>query len=442
MRLHLAIFFLLLAAAAAPAPAAVTLHVSAAQHYEAPGPDANAPADRTVEMDVTLGDTYIQIDSDHGRMIYDFQSRRRYAVDPAAKIYVEYSLYDLVGFRVMEMKNRETLQQALAAAKVSDRPMVTADLENQLSIFKDGPSQVEEKTAGGMHEFSIGGARLASWSEGGTKVSAADAARFAQFLRYAEAGHPQLLERLAQGGMIPERLALYLNGLGPVGTVTLRFSAVLPAQSPAYDLKPYRREAASGGIDGLLDRIAAMTPEQLAAFRAQHPCETSDSGDDFSAARVVETMLGRLECALSTGTPLSLTPEQKEAVGASAPLGLLFASLNPSKQDEYANSIKTLQALREQAPRKAYVLKVFEANNRARMGQVKEAQQLFVEALEANPALAGAYKDLGDVLLMQYDSPRAWRCWDAGRRLAPSLSNFEPVNKFERDLAAQHPRYF
>jgi hypothetical protein len=53
-----------------------------------------------------------------------------------------------------------------------------------------------------------------------------------------------------------------------------------------------------------------------------------------------------------------------------------------------------------------------EANHRARLKQPKEAERLFMEALQANPVLAGAYKDLGDLLLMQYDSPRAWRCWD------------------------------
>lgn len=56
--------------------------------------------------------------------------------------------------------------------------------------------------------------------------------------------------------------------------------------------------------------------------------------------------------------------------------------------------------------------------------------------------LAGAYKDLGDLLRMQYDSPRAWRCWDTGRRLALGFVNFEAVNKFEASMVAQHPEYF
>ncbi|HEX5343622.1 MAG TPA: hypothetical protein VFX55_14110 [Duganella sp.] len=56
--------------------------------------------------------------------------------------------------------------------------------------------------------------------------------------------------------------------------------------------------------------------------------------------------------------------------------------------------------------------------------------------------MAGAYKDLGDLLLMQYDSPRAWRCWDTGRRLALGFVNFEAVNKFEASMVAQHPEYF
>jgi hypothetical protein len=36
----------------------------------------------------------------------------------------------------------------------------------------------------------------------------------------------------------------------------------------------------------------------------------------------------------------------------------------------------------------------------------------------------------------------AWLCWDTGRKLAPQFGNFEPVNRFEQQLARDHPEYF
>lgn len=397
--------------------AAITLHVS-----------SSIRAAGTTQMDVTLADSYMAVDTAKGRLVYDFASRRRYAINTASGEFVEYSLFDTVGFRVMEMHNRDVLRGVVPAGKALQ--------ENELSVLSGAPEQVEEKTEGAERVFSIGGEKLATWSISGAKVPAADAAQFARFMRYAQGGHPQLLERLAKGGVIPDRITLFIGG---GRDVSLAITQVHSAQPPAYDLKPYRREISKDGIDALLDRIASASPQQLDALRAQYPC---DSAEDFSAAQALDTLLGKMECMLSTGAPVSLTPEQKEAAGASPALSLLFAAVSPRKQEEMADSLKTLVALRQQAPRKAYLLKVFEANNRARLNQIKEAQTLFVEALQANPMLAGAYKDLGDVLLMQYDSVHAWRSWDAGRRVSPALPNFEAVNKFEADLLAQHPEYF
>ena len=62
--------------------------------------------------------------------------------------------------------------------------------------------------------------------------------------------------------------------------------------------------------------------------------------------------------------------------------------------------------------------------------------------LAVNPAIAGVYKDLGDVLLNGFDAPHAWRAWDFGRMIAPNFANFEAVNQLERSLAATHPEYF
>lgn len=423
------IFSALMALAMAPqVHAAVTLHVS-----------STIAKAGTTQMDVTLADSYMAVDTAQGRLVYDFPARRRYAINTAAGEFVEYSLFDTLGFRVMKMRNRDVLRSALAASQTADMAVMSKHLhENELSLLSGAPErvEVEEKTEGDLRVFYIGSEKLAAWSVGGARVPAADAARFARFMRYLQGGHPQLLEILAKGGKIPERMTLFVSG---GRELSLTITQVRSAQPPGYDLKPYRREIGKDGIDAAFDRIAAASPQQLEALRAQHPC---DASDDFSAPQALDTMLGKMECLLSTGAPLSLTEQQKQAVGAAPSLMLLFAAINPAKPEEVDNAVKTLVGLRQQAPRKAYVLKVFEANSRLRLKQPKEAASLFAEALQANPLLAGAYKDLGDLMLMQYDSVHAWRSWDAGRRVSPTLPNFEPVNKFEADLLAQHPEYF
>jgi tetratricopeptide (TPR) repeat protein len=153
--------------------------------------------------------------------------------------------------------------------------------------------------------------------------------------------------------------------------------------------------------------------------------------------------LGRTECVLATGAPmLPFTPAQLEKMREEPTVALMLAAVSPKNKEEYQGAVKTLVALRAQAPRKAYVLKLLEANNRLRLGQRNESLQLFGEVLEANPVLGGAYKDLGDLLLLTGDSPRAWRSWDIGRGIAPKVPNFTAVNEFEALLLKRHPEFF
>jgi len=58
--------------------------------------------------------------------------------------------------------------------------------------------------------------------------------------------------------------------------------------------------------------------------------------------------------------------------------------------------------------------------------------------LQGNFLLAGTYKDLGDLLLLQWDIPQAWRAWDIGRRIAPQFANFKAINNFENSLLSQY----
>jgi hypothetical protein len=162
--------------------------------------------------------------------------------------------------------------------------------ENELSLLKGAPGAIDEKAEEGTRSYSIGGVQLATWSDAGARGAADDAAQFARFMRYAQGGHPQLLDKLAKGGVIPQHLSFALSG---DRTLQLDISAVRTIEPQAYDLQTFKREMSGSGLDAMFDRIAAMTPAQLTAYRAQYPC---DSGSDFSEPHALDTMLGKLEC--------------------------------------------------------------------------------------------------------------------------------------------------
>jgi hypothetical protein len=193
-------------------------------------------------------------------------------------------------------------------------------------------------------------------------------------------------------------------------------------------------------VDVALDRATTLTPDALGAFSSsvQHGVTQA-----FRDGHALDAMLGWTELTLMTGRPGdAFTPEQLSLLQGDPSVQLVTTSLRANTRDDLREAADTLLQLRSKTSNKAYVLMLFEANDRARIGDTKSARQLFLDALQENPFLAGAYKDLGDLLLMGYDMPRAWRCWDAGRRIAPQFSNFAAVNRFEKTLVAEQPQYF
>ncbi|MES2163109.1 MAG: hypothetical protein V4476_18285 [Pseudomonadota bacterium] len=422
--------------------AAVTLQITSSVHYEPLKSVTKSPADSKSTLYVTLADDYITAKSDSATTIYDFKNRRRVVLDGASKTYVDYSLFDTAGFRVFEMRNRIGMNAMLAKINSELKPARKVDLEQELSLAEDSATVIDAVTSDDALKFSSEGRPLAQWSKHGAKVGARDAAHFAQLLRYTQSVHPQVLARLAEGGVIPDSLSFTVNTAMGVSTVSVSVEQVRTATPPAYTLQGYTPRQATpeqGAIEALMDRMAAQTPEQLAALRAAHPCDTEAN---YRADQLLDTMLGRLECTLSTGAAmLPFTPAQLEQIRASTPVSLAFSATSVSKQEDFAPAAATLSGLRSQAPRKAYVLKLMEANNRARLGQYKECDQLFAEVLEANPVLGGAWKDMGDLMIMRFDTPSAWRSWDIGRRIAPTLPNFAFVNQLEGEIAKRQPEY-
>lgn len=109
-------------AASAGAHAGMTLQIHIATQHEAGPGGSNTPADSTRDERVVLGPRYIEVQSGKRTSIYDFASRRHYEIDVPNARYVDYSLFSTVGFRVMEVQNRQGLARMMAAAKMENAP--------------------------------------------------------------------------------------------------------------------------------------------------------------------------------------------------------------------------------------------------------------------------------------------------------------------------------
>jgi hypothetical protein len=435
-------------------------------------PGGEAGPGRTYVMQVQLRREWLGFrEPGENPVVLDFARGRRLELDEDARTYTEVPLYALVGFRHMELPNREHVRSVIAAGGGDTAEFEPVIAEHQLAVLdKRRGRTIASPKAAGLGErvrslfskpersdiaidwgkartsyLTATGRLLLAHSTEGTGASSGLVRRFVQFLRYRFFGHPLILERLASAGRIPRELHYESRGMSghPGSIVTLRLEAAEAVPDAALVLDGYCRVLPSTQgqpLDSILERVTlgeVRNTKEVVARRMAESEESQQAGRDF------ESTLTLFELGLETDVQLPSLGGvlQNDSGPAGRQLhGLL--SQWPRTRDEARAGVATLLELREPAGRKAHVLMTFEASLRRPLGEVKEAQELLLKAIECNPFLAGAYKDLGDIYLSGYKSAEAWRCWEAARRIAPGHPLLKDVTALEEELLTSHPEYF
>jgi len=437
-----AVFLALAAATAMPACAALHMSVTADTRNQ-PNPDAKAPPGGTQQSEAVLADSYISSRTGNKTVVFDFAQRRHYVLDETARTYDEYSLFDVVGFRELELRNRDGMRIKLAAVKLDQKLASHLEDEHELAIQGAAPTPLTTRIDGDDEVFMSGGVELLRHSKAGTPVSAVDAARFVQYLRYLFPGHPAVLAALQQEQLVPARIVTSYHPSWGSSTVELKIVALRQdegASAPAlagYAPRPPAANAAT--LDELLDRAWASR-STLAASMKRPPPEALAA--QLNGQRPLEAWLTISELQLSDGRMPALSEEQKLAFRTDPNIQAMARAVSAKDANGLRQAVGTLGMLRLQAQSRRYVLSLFEANDRVMLGEPDKARSLYADVLQANPAIAGAYKDIGDFYFRSFDTPRAWRSWDIARTLAPLFPTVGAVTQFERTLTTRFPEYF
>ncbi|SFY13120.1 hypothetical protein SAMN03097694_4683 [Janthinobacterium lividum] len=429
---------------ASAAQASVAFHVTVTtERGNKPGVKTSLPARTTQESDVVLGEHYLSVRDGKALSVLDFATRRRHVIDMAASTYDTYSLFDVAGFRVFELRHRQGIVGILKAGGLEQNATLPVYEEQALSVL-------DNKRRGALQPQLLDGAVLWSLDEqpllrlgiAGSPVSGDDATAFAQYLRYSWGGHPLVLKLLADGKRIPADFTLHYEEVG--GKVARHFRvSTLTAGAPAtYSLAAYRPRplaADAPPLERVLAQAALLPPLSPQA----HPALRAEAEKLFAAEKPFEAFLTMLEDHFSTGALVEkLSLQQQRAMQECQPIHDLTRGLQAKDKEGIADALATVQELRKQTGLEQPVLALFEGNLRAKLGQWPEATALYLQVLQAKPQMAAVYQDLGDALLAQFDAPNAWRSWNAGRAMAPSLRQFRKVNDLERSLLNDYPAFF
>jgi hypothetical protein len=192
-------------------------------------------------------------------------------------------------------------------------------------------------------------------------------------------------------------------------------------------------------LDELLDRAWASRSALAAGMKRP---QADALAAQLREQRPLEAYLAISELQLSDGRMPAITDEQKRAFQTDPAIQALARAVSARDENSMRQAAASLEMLRLQAQSRRYLLSLFEANDRTKLGEVVKARSLYADVLQANPTLAGAYKDIGDFYFRSFDTPRAWRSWEIARALAPLFPTVGAVSDFERALVTRFPEYF
>lgn len=426
------------------AQASIAFHVTVTtERVNKPGVKTSLPARDTQDSDVVLGEHFISVRDGTSLSVLDFATRRRHVINTAASTYDTYSLFDVAGFRRFEIEHRKGMAGALQAGGLQAHVTPLVYEEQSLSVpAARRRNALLPQVLDGAVLWSLDEQPLLRLGIAGSPVSSGDAVAFAQYLRYTWGGHPLVLKMLAGGKRIPAAFTLHYQEVGGAVTRHFRISAMTAGAPATYTLSAYLpRPLAADTL--VLERVLAQAALLAPPGPQAHPALQAEAERLFAEEKPFDAFLSMLEDHFSTGALVDkLTPQQQLAMQACQPIHDLTRALLAKDKEGIQAALATVQASRKQTGLEQPVLALFEGNLRAKLGQWPEATALYLQVLQAKPHMAAVYQDLGDALLAQFDAPNAWRSWDAGRAMAPSLRQFRKVNDLERSLLHDYPAFF
>jgi hypothetical protein len=406
------------------------------------------PAAQTTTTSVVLGlgETYISVRRGAQKTVYALASRRLYRVDVVRSQYVEESLYAPVGFRLAELRNRMMLGSAMAKAKIdkAKNPFDRFQVESVLGVewggpgAADGAPEIKMEEAGGTLTFVRDGQWAVKFTPSKTDLPEAVAGRLTQCLAYECYVHPQIRRAILKTGKVPEKLEY--RAWNPPHAYSVTWVLKKMSEAEAADL-PLGKELKPAPLEvGPLTDILAEIKNRKAPARTEAQAFVKAA---VAEKKYLDAMLAAVECNLQYGDDASLLKEVQPFAKTDPPLKAYIDALFTSNDPETAaQAMAALDGIKRAGLTKGYVIDIARAVTLTTLGRPKEAVESYLAALKRNPFIAGAYKDLGDLAAASFDMPLAWKYWDTGRAISPTLPMLQVVNQREAWLLKNVPDFF
>jgi len=427
----------------------ITLSLDVRKARETGGEEGATPSEEIRESreSLTLAPKKFAVQRDQETMIYDFVSERIFILTPAKRTVLDTSLYWVPTYKLAERANRRVLNGFYEELGLDNEGDSDFELEALFSSDPNTPvgAQIQIAKHGETTQFVYNKEEVASYGLANQQVPADLAGSFRKYFLYCLSVHPKILETLLDTKHFFDTLT-YVGGDGMPVQQTTTIKADKIANSTAAALSVPHSFKTIYSSNNRLNAVIEAAHSGTAPTIQQYERQLENAGKRGDALGVFLIYMEAVN-QIGTNAATTLGPLVPKATGNATDRSYIqdlatAISKPPASEEEARSSIGIIEAARKKAGPRGAILDVFTANYYGMLGDLRKAEGLILTALEKNPFLTGAYKDLGDKYYQQYDMVNAWAAWDQMLRIGSDHELAKPIEDLKVSLREEHPAYF
>ena len=275
------------------------------------------------------------------------------------------------------------------------------------------------------------------------------------FLAYDCHIHPGIRRQIAASGQIPRQLIVHWHEFNTQGTATYRLMSAEQVKTDSSALPANARPAQHPG-DPFYRVLFLVGDEGHSTHRITREDAVDFANRAVGTKHYLDALLALIEYGLQSGEqPAAELGKHMAEFRSDAQCRLYLTAVHqpiPSKEGA-RKCLASCESIDRGSLQKGYMIDLQRADLLAQLSrggvktdaQIKEfktAEQLFIKVLGANPFLAGAYHDLGQLYFDGFAHEKAWMCFDTARRLYPDHPLMKDITALERRYERDFPDLF
>lgn len=395
---------------------------------------------------VVLGEQRLVVREPEREFVYDFGRRRVRIVDATSMTYADWSLFGLVAFNDLELKNR--LRGGAGGTPRGSVRELEALFSMPAGVQPNRNESLADSSRGNSVDVLINGHPFTHAVLSETTLPASQVPTFERFLLYHFHLHPAARRAIMRTGRVPRTL-FWRTLDGNEETLVswrLRNATTTPeVNDPTLGLP--RKDITDDEFASLSKRLVQGRRMSADSSRARRTRQSQEyEAAAVKAGRFLDAALARLARDMEACKSVSLSTWPAELRERIARDTSFRACLDAADTMDAGHGRAILERLVRIDPDRIEmdpVVDLLVGRARLATGDFHSGVPQVIRGLKDNPCAINAWMDLGHAYFQTYQPVLAWLCFDAARAVAPEgCPLLQSSARLEADLLRRHPEFF